>query len=171
MKLAKFYNWYEEKFFYFCIGLSIIFFTFSTIFITVNRFAVDLTDDYKSMSQAFEENREYVSDLLNPNVKIDMSIGENNEYIVYSDETYCINVTLKDRKYLLIKNPIIQYPVSIKKGNCILSEKYYKLEDSPGILIAQNIVIIVAFAAISLIMSVIINVVFEQILKKFVERE
>lgn len=160
MKLKRNCNWR-----YCSVGFVSILFAFWIVFVVVNTFAVDFTDDYKKMSQSFEKNREVVYELLNSNTKIDMHIGKNNEYRVYSDEYHSINVTLSDDKYIFLEKPSIQYPVAINNETYMISEEYKISEDADCQKSVKAIILIFAGIIISILIILFINILLEKLNK------
>lgn len=164
--IEKVYNWYDEKGFIFCWVIFIILTIIMTCFFVVNGFSkLDYSSEYNSMSQAFEENREHIEGLLNPDINISMLIDDDN-YRVSSDEKDFINIRVNDAMQYLIDPPSICYPVSINNGEYIISDEYYNSNMSFPIRLTFLIILFMLSTAALLGFSFIINLIFLLILEK-----
>lgn len=164
--IEKVYNWYDEKCFIFVWVIFIILTIIMTFFFVVNGFSkLDYSSEYNSMSQAFEENREHIEELLNPETNISMLI-DNDNYRVSSDEKDFINIRVNDAMQYLIDTPSICYPVSINNGEYIISDEYYNSNMSFPIRLTFLILYFVICTVALLGFSFIINLIFFHILEK-----
>lgn len=163
--IEKVYNWYDEKCFIFVWVIFIILAIIITFFFVVNGFSkLDYSSEYNSMSQAFEENREHIEGLLNPETNISMLIDDDN-YRVSSDEKDFINIRVNDAMQYLIDPPSICYPVSINNGEYIISDEYYNANMSFPIRLTVLIIFFMLSTATSLGIFFIINLIFSLILE------
>lgn len=164
--IEKVYNWCNEKSFIFGWVIFIILTIIMTCFFVVNGFSkLDYSSEYNSMSQAFEENREHIEGLLNPDINISMLIDDDN-YRVSSDEKDFINIRVNDAMQYLIDPPSICYPVSINNGEYIISDEYYNSNMSFPIRLTVLIILFMLSTAVLLGFSFVINLLFLLILEK-----
>lgn len=164
--IEKVYNWCNEKSFIFCWVIFIILTIIMTFFFVVNGFSkLDYSSEYNSMSQAFEENREHIEGLLNPETNISMLIDDDN-YRVSSDEKNFINIRVTNNMQYIIDPPSICYPVSINNGEYIISDEYYNANTSFPLRTVCLIIIFMLSTATLLGFSFIINLIFFHILEK-----
>lgn len=163
--IEKVYNWCNEKSFIFCWVIFIILTIIMTFFFVVNGFSkLDYSSEYNSMSQAFEENREHIEGLLNPETNISMLIDDDN-YRVRSDEKKFINIRVTNNMQYIIDPPSICYPVSINNGEYIISDEYYNSNMSFPLRTVCLIIIFMLSTATLLGISFIINSIFFLILE------
>lgn len=163
--IEKVYNWYDEKGFILVWIIFIILAIITTSFFVVNGFSkLDYSSEYNSMSQAFEENREHIEGLLNPETNISMLIDGDN-YMVSSDEKDFINIRVNNSTQYIIDPPSICYPVSINNGEYIISDEYYNANMSFPIRLTFLIILFMLSTAALLGFSFIINLIFLLILE------
>ena len=163
--IEKVYNWYDEKGFILVWIIFIILAIITTSFFVVNGFSkLDYSSEYNSMSQAFEENREHIEGLLNPETNISMLIDGDN-YMVSSDEKDFINIRVNNSTQYIIDPPSICYPVSINNGEYIISDEYYNSNMSFPIRLTFLIILFMLSTATLLGCSFIINFIFSFILE------
>lgn len=164
--IEKVYNWYDEKCFIFVLVIFIILAIIMTFFFVENGFSrLDYSSEYNSMSQAFEENREHIEELLNPETNISMLIDDDN-YIVSSDEKDFINIRVTNNMQYIIDPPSICYPVSINNGEYIISDEYYNVNMSFPIRLTFLIIFFALCIFVLFFFSIIINAIFSFILEK-----
>lgn len=165
--IEKVFNFYNEKFYTFTWVIFIILAITMTITFIENGFSkLDYSGEYKSMSQAFEENREHIEGLLNPDTNISMPIDDDN-YIVRSDEKDFINIRVNDAMQYLIDTPSICYPVSINNGEYIISDEYYNANMSFSIrltlLIVLFLFVLAALGFVSFSICLVVYFILEKI--------
>ena len=119
------------------------------------------------MSQAFEENREHIEGLLNPDINISMLIDGDN-YMVSSDEKDFINIRVNNSTQYIIDPPSICYPVSINNGEYIIIDEYYNSNMSFPIRLTFLIILFMLSTATLLFFFFIINLIFLLILEKLI---
>lgn len=166
--IEKVYNWYDEKGFILVWIIFIILAIILTSFFVVNGFSkLDYSSEYNSMSQAFEENREHIEGLLNPETNISMLIDGDN-YMVSSDEKNFINIRVNNNMQYIIDPPSICYPVSINNGEYIISDEYYNSNMSFPIRLTFLIILFMLSTATLLFFFFIINLISLLILEKLI---
>ena len=166
--IEKVYNWYDEKGFILVWIIFIILAIILTYFFVVNGFSkLDYSSEYNSMSQAFEENREHIEGLLNPETNISMLIDGDN-YMVSSDEKNFINIRVNNSTQYIIDPPSICYPVSINNGEYIISDEYYNSNMSFPIRLTFLIILFMLSTATLLFFFFIINLISLLILEKLI---
>lgn len=164
--IEKVYNWYDKKYFIFVWVIFIILAIIMIHFWVVNAFSrLDYSGEYNSMSQAFEENREHIEGLLNPDTNISMPIDDDN-YIVRSDEKHFINISVSNNMQYIIDPPNIRYSVSINNGEYIISDEYYNVNMSFPIRLTFLIIFFALCIFVLFFFSIIINAIFSFILEK-----
>ncbi len=119
------------------------------------------------MSQAFEENREHIEGLLNPDINISMLIDDDN-YRVSSDEKHFINIGVTNNMQYMAESPSICYPVSINNVEYIISDEYYNSNMSFPIRLTFLIILFMLSTATLLFFFFIINLIFLLILEKLI---
>jgi hypothetical protein len=137
----------------------LIFLIFSLVYLNY-LFNFDMTEDYKCLSNAMEENRSNVEQLLTQYDYSSFNTKENY-HITCSKSNEQVSIT-SNKHYFLIGNPEINYSVAKKNDAVVMSDTYTETGDYK---VQNAICFIFILIVVDLVLAVVLLVLLLALLE------